>query len=155
MLNGYNWLENELGEDTKEIEECLEKGLIKRIYDGDAKFVVLESNIPLVKEILKDDYEKLNEYTVCEWIKDYFCGNYEGLEIQNLYGDSVNVQIEQIYDLISDDEELYFPNDKKLEVYNAEYPYDKMEEVLNDIGRRQAKVQIQDLLNSITTQKFR
>jgi hypothetical protein len=154
MLNGYRWLEDELGEDTKEIKQLLDQGLIKRIYEDTAKFIVLESDIPKVKEILGDDYNKLGEYTVVEWIKDYFCGNYEGLRIDNLYGDYVDVRMEQICDLISDDEELYFPNDKKLEVYNAECPYEKMEDVLNEIGRRQAKMQIQDLLNSINNQVF-
>lgn len=108
MLNGYSWLEDEIGEDTKEIKELLEKGLIKRIYEDTAKFIALESDIPKIKEILGDDYNKLGEYTVIEWLKDYFCGNYEGLTVQNLYGDSVDVKMEQIYDLISDDEESYF-----------------------------------------------
>lgn len=155
ILNGYSWLEDELGEDTTEVKECLEKGLFKRIDEDSAKFIVLESNIPAVKDILKDDYNKLGEYTIIQWITDYFCGSYESMRIQNLYGDDVHVMIEQIRDLISDNEELYLSDDKKLEIYNAECPYDKMEEILNEIGRTQAKIQIQDLLNSIKDQKFR
>lgn len=154
MLNGYRWLEEVVGEDTEEIKECLDKGLIKRIYDGEAKFVVLESNINKVKEILSEDYNELSEYTVVEWINEYFYGNYDNLEIKNLYGDTIYISMDTVCDLISDEEEEYFPDAKKLEVYNAECPYDKMEEILNEIGRRQAKMQIQDLLNSVTNQKF-
>jgi predicted DNA-binding protein YlxM (UPF0122 family) len=155
ILDGYYWLEEEVGDNTKEIRECLEKGLIKWFDDdSQAKFIVLDSNITKVKEILKKDYDKLEEYSIIKYIHDYFCGSIQGLEIESIYGDKIYISINTIYDLIKDDEEIYLSDDKKIRIYNSNCPYDELYNILNELGREQAKIQIQDLLNSISNQKF-
>lgn len=157
FLSGYSWLE-ELGENTKEIDECLEKGLIKYVYgeDGDSPtFIILESNIPVVKEILKEDYNKLHERTLIEWIDFEFTGCYDEMKIKNSYGDKFRISMDNISSLIEDETEVYFPEDKQLLIYNAEYPNDELKFMIDEIGREQARIQIQDLLNSIVDQEFR
>ena len=153
ILNGYNWLDDE---NTKEVEECTEKGLLKYTDDESRpQFIALESNIIAIKEILKDDYDKLEEKSFIEWLEFDFCGNYDELKIESIFGDKIYVRTETILALISDEEETYFDNDMKLKVYNAECPDDKVLEYLNQIGRDQARIQIQALLQSVTTQTFR
>jgi hypothetical protein len=153
ILNGFDWLEDE---NTKEIDECLEKGLLK-YTDGEDRpqFIALESNIEAVKEILKDDYNKLVERDFIEWLEFDFGGTYGDLEIENIWGNKIDVSIEKIIDLASDDEENYFADDKKLEIYNAECPNSELYKQLNVLGREQARLQIQDLLNMINDQSFR
>lgn len=155
ILNGFSWLECKLGENTNEIETCLEKGLIKYLYDdSQAVFIVLDNNVDKVKEILKDDYNKLEEWSLIKTLQMFFSDCYNDLEIQNNFGDCVNVGINNIIGLIEDDEETYFSNDKQLEVYNAENPADAMYDIINELGRFQAELQIRDLLNSVSSQKF-
>jgi hypothetical protein len=71
ILNGYSWLEDEVGDETAEVKECVEKGLIKRLYgdeDLEPYFVILEDNITTVNGILGDDYNKLREMDLLEYI---------------------------------------------------------------------------------------
>jgi predicted DNA-binding protein YlxM (UPF0122 family) len=156
ILNGFDWLEEEIGEETKEIKECIQKGLLKYTDDESRpQFIVLEKNIPAVKEILKDDYNRLTEKDFLEWLEFDFGGCYEGLEIKNIFGNEINVSMDVIIDLINEEEELYFNDEMKLEVYNAERPNTKLFDFLNIIGRDQARLQIQALLDNIGTQTFR
>jgi predicted DNA-binding protein YlxM (UPF0122 family) len=157
ILNAYKWLGDELGDNTKEIDLCLEKGLIKYTYGTDnlqPNFIVLESNIPAVKEILGDDYYRMKEETISQWLYNDFYGCYEDLVIENAFGDKIEITIDTICDLISDEEEVYFPNEEKLKIYNADVPADEVKNMLDEIGREQAKAQIKDLLNSIMEQGF-
>lgn len=152
ILNGYGWLNEE---NTKSIDECIEKGLLK--YTDDEfrpQFIVLESNLSAVKEILGDDYNKLQEKTFIEWLDFDFCGTYDELEIENMYSDKLYVSMTKIYDLISDDEETYFSDEDKLRIYNAECPNDELKMMLDKIGREQARQQIKNLLDSIVDQQF-
>jgi len=157
ILSGYSWLEDELGDDTKEILECLEKGLIKRIYgnkDLEPYFIVLESNIPAVKEILKDDYKKLMKMTIVEYIKDYpFCDSMT-LTIQNVYGNEIEISSNDILDDIAENHESYFDDKEQLKIYNAEIPKEEIHNALDELGRSQARIQIESLLDSIKDQKF-
>jgi hypothetical protein len=156
ILNGFDWLEEEIGEETKEIKECIQKGLLKYTDDESrAQFIVLESNIPAIKEILKDDYNKLVERDFIEWLEFDFGGTYGDLEIENIWGNKIDISIEKIIDLATDDEENYFSDDNKLEIYNSECPNNELYEQLNVLGREQARLQIQDLLNMINDQSFR
>jgi hypothetical protein len=156
ILNGFDWLEEEIGEETKEIKECIQKGLLKYTDDESrAQFIVLESNIPAIKEILKDDYNKLAERDFIEWLEFDFGGTYGDLEIENIWGNKIDISIEKIIDLATDDEENYFSDDNKLEIYNSECPNNELYEQLNVLGREQARLQIQDLLNMINDQSFR
>lgn len=155
VLNGFNWLED-LDGTTKEIDECLEKGLLKYTDDESRpQFIMIESNESAVKEILKGDYNKLQEKDFIEWLEFDFGGGYDDLKIENIYGDKVRVSIDMIIDLIKDEDVEWISNDKKLEVYNAECPFREMFDILNELGREQAKFQIQDLLNNIMNQTFR
>jgi predicted DNA-binding protein YlxM (UPF0122 family) len=157
ILSGYSWLEDELGDDTKEILECLEKGLIKRIYgneDLEPYFIVLESNIPAVKDILKDDYNKLGEMNIVEYIKYHpFCDSMT-LTIQNGYGNEIEITSNDILDDIEENHESYFDDKEQLKIYNAEIPRDEILNALDELGRAQAKIQIESLLDSIKNQKF-
>lgn len=156
ILNGFDWLEEEIGEETKEIKECIKLGLLKYTDDESrAQFIVLEKNIPAVKEILKEDYNKLKEKDFLEWLEFDFGGTYEGLEIKNIFNNKIVIDMDVIIDLINDEEELYFNNEMKLEVYNSDCPNEKLFDYLNEIGREQARLQIQGLLDSISNQMFK
>jgi hypothetical protein len=155
ILSGYNWL-GEIGENTKEVDECIEKGLLKYLYDeSNPTFIILERNIDAVKEILNGDYDKFTERNILEWIEFEYVGCYDELEIENAYGNKIAVNIDTIFGLISDEEETYLSEDKKLAIYNAEDPADELKTIIDEIGREQAKIQIQDLLNSIVYQEFK
>jgi hypothetical protein len=157
ILNGYSWLEDKIGDDTKEITECLEKGLFKRIYgdeDLEPYFVVLDSNIEKVKEILKDDYSKLNEMDLLEYIKDYPFGDTMTLTIGNLYGNEIEISSEDIWYDIKDNYDTYFDEKVQLRIYNADIPKEEIHNILDEVGRTQARVQIEILLDNIKDQKF-
>jgi uncharacterized protein (UPF0216 family) len=153
ILNGFSWLEEE---NTKEVEECIDKGLLK-YTDGEDRpqFIALESNIQAIKEILGEDYNKFDEKDFIGWLKYDFGGCYQGLEIENSYNNRINVSKDKVIDMIVDEEDDYFNNNDKLLIYNAECPNDKLYYLLNKIGRQQAIDQIHDLLNSVTTQVFK
>jgi len=153
ILNGYNWLEEE---NTKEIDACIEKGLLKYTDDESRpQFIALESNLSAVKEILSKDYSNLEEKTFIEWLDFDFCGSYDELKIENMYSDKIYVRMSNLYDLISNEEENYFSNEDKLRIYNAECPNDELKFMLDKIGREQARIQIKNLLDSIVDQQFR
>lgn len=153
FLNGYNWLEDELGDDTEEIKECLEKGLIKRITKGTAKFLILENNISVVKNILGDDYSKLEEENFIDWIEEELLCDSQDLIISNKEN-RVIVNSNDIYDFISEDMDVYFNNDCKLFIYNSENPLEKLWGKINEIGRQKAVIQIKALLECVKDQKF-
>lgn len=99
---------NEIQESEKLIDECLEKDLIRFLHEKyNPAFIVLESNINSVKEILGNSYNKSNETSLIELIKDDF-----------------KIDIVDI--------DLYFPKDKILEIYNSKCPYDTIKEILNE-----------------------
>jgi hypothetical protein len=101
ILSGYNWL-GEIGENTKEVDECIEKGLLKYLYDeSNPTFIILERNIDAVKEILNGDYDKFTERNILEWIEFEYVGCYDELEIENAYGNKIAVNIDTIFGLIS------------------------------------------------------
>lgn len=156
VLNGFDWLEEEIGEETPEIKECIKLGLIKYTDDESRpQFIVLEKNIPAVKEILGEDYNRLKEKDFLEWLEFEFGGSYEGLEIKNIFDNKISVSMDVLIDLINDEEESYFDEDMKLEIYNSECPNAKLYDYLNEMGREQAKIQIQGLLDNISNQVFR
>jgi len=61
----------------------------------------------------------------------------------------------RILTMIEDEESEWFSDDIKLEIYNSEQPNNKVFEYLNDFGREQARMQIQDLLDNIDEQEFK
>jgi hypothetical protein len=156
ILNGYSWLEEEIGEETLEIKKCLEKGLLKYTDDKDRpQFIALESNIDAVKEILGEDYNKLKEKDFIEWLNYDFGDVYENLKIENNWRDEILIPMNRILTMIEDEESEWFSDDIKLEIYNSEQPNNKVFEYLNDFGREQARMQIQDLLDNIDEQEFK
>jgi hypothetical protein len=149
ILNGFSWLEEELGEDTKEIKECLKQGLIKYTYDESrANFMVLESNIDVVKEVLGDDYYKLNEESLMPWLNEELrdCGR--ELEIENAFSDKIIINSYEIYDLINDGE-ISFSNEEIMDMYNSGSPALEMGDIGSILGTEQAKIRIMDLLNNL------
>lgn len=152
ILNGYNWLSDG---NTDEIDECIDKGLLK-YTDGEYRphFIALEKNLVEIKEIIGEDYNRLEEKTFMEWIEFDFCGSYGDLEIENIFKDKIIISMNNIYDLILDDEGIYFSDEDKLRIYNAESPNDEIKFELDKIGREQARIQIKNLLDSITDQQF-
>jgi hypothetical protein len=157
ILDGYTWLEWELGKNTEEIEECLDKGLIKYLYgneDLNPYFLVLESNIEPVKEILKSDYNKLGEMTLFEWIESHnFCDSRD-LIIENIYDNYIRIDSDNILNMIEDEPEVYLSNEIQMRIYNSENGHEEIEEYLGELGREQARLQIQALLNNISNQIF-
>lgn len=155
ILNGMNWL-GEIGENTKEVNECLEKGLIKYWYgdkDLEPYFLALESNISAIKEILKNDYDKFRIDELPKWITMEHDG-YDEIKIKNIFGDKFTINLYRISELMQDEPESYLPENKQILIYEAKTPSKKFKNVLDELGREQARIQIQELLKSINKQKF-
>lgn len=148
ILNGFNWLDD-LGENTKEVDECLEKGLIKYTYDEfNPNFMVLESNISAVKEILSDDYNKFKEEPFMDWLQDELYSCSRELEIFNSFDDKIVVDSSDVYNKIQEGE-LNITDKEKLIIYNAKNSADEMWFIANKLGKQLAKIRIMDLLDSL------
>ena len=80
---------------------------------------------------------------------------YEDLEIKNIYGNIINIDINTVCGLVSDEEEVYFSNTDKLKIYNAECPAEELKSFVDKIGRQQAIMQIEALLDSVRGQEFK
>lgn len=149
ILNGFDWLECEIGSPTKEIIECIEKGLLK-YTDGEDRpqFIVLESNINAVKEIMGDDYYKLDEESLMPWLNEELrdCGR--ELEIENAFSDKIVINSYEIYDLINN-EEIAITDKEKQSIYDSGSPTLEMWRLVTKIGKEQLKIRIMDLLSSL------
>lgn len=106
----YCWiLINEIEDAEDKLDKCLEKGLIKFLHEKyNPTFIVLDSNIEAVKEILGDYYNQANETNLIELIKEDF-----------------KIQL--------DNADQYFSKDKIIEIYNSSCPYDTIKDALKEI----------------------
>ena len=106
----YCWmLINEIEDAEDKLDKCLEKGLIKFLHEKyNPTFIVLDSNIEAVKEILGDYYNQAKETNLIELIKEDF-----------------KIKLK--------DADQYFSKDKIIEIYNSNCPYDNIKEVCKNI----------------------
>lgn len=148
----YNW---DLEDKTKTIEECLKKKIIKYYHsETKANFIILEKNLKEVKEVLKDEYKEFQEYDLLEWIKEVVLIDSYELKVENIFGNSFVLNSDTVWELLSDEKDAYITDKDELNIYNSECPSNELWNKINELGRQQAKLQMESLLMDLKYAKF-
>lgn len=148
----------EADNETKEIKELLNKGLIKYIDDNNyPEFIYLSDSEEQVINKLKEDKtiniaKDVNIYDLVEKLSCMFDG--EDMVVKNVFGNEISLYHGVIEDLISDEEEVYFPKAKQMEIFNSETPSKQLRKYFNELGKDQLGIQIESLLHELSNAKF-
>ncbi|MBN3376337.1 hypothetical protein CF087_21105 [Clostridium botulinum] len=137
---------------TDEIEQLLNKGLIKYFYgedDCEPQFIFLVENEKIIKNTLTSEYRISN---IMEEISNILeCTE---MTAQNAYGDEISLCYETIEELINNDLYKYISTTKQKKIFNAKTPSKALEKILNELGRKQLKIQIEELLIDVDNTEF-
>ncbi|NCI19775.1 hypothetical protein EJM73_09065 [Clostridium botulinum] len=131
-------------EETKEIKQLLDKGLIKYFYGKDSTepdFIYLTKNEEIIKSSITSGY-RISDILRQSIIM--FDGS--NINIKNLWGDEINLDYKSILDLMKENLNSYLPEDTQELIYQAEIPADKLTNIINQNGKEQLQMQIEDLL---------
>ncbi|HDK7194977.1 TPA: hypothetical protein PTV74_003285 [Clostridium botulinum] len=135
-----------------EIEELLDKGLIKYFYGkdiGEPEFVFLAKNENIIKDTLTSEYRILN---IIEEISIIFENMY--ITVEKIWENKAYISSDKIIDLIDDDLYGYISEHKQKEIFNSENPFNKLKTIFNKIGREQLKIEIKELLTEVDNAEF-
>ncbi|GAA0082891.1 hypothetical protein [Clostridium sp. CTA-6] len=138
---------------TDEIEQLLDKGLIKYVHGKNScepDFIYLVENENIIKDTLTSKYTILN---IIEYLSGIFDGTH--MTIKNVWGNEVYISFGRIIDLIEGNLYSYIPEDKQKDIFNTKVPVNKLETIINEIGREQFRIQIEDLLMDIDKVEFK
>ncbi|NFH40758.1 hypothetical protein [Clostridium sporogenes] len=137
---------------TNEIEQLLDKGLIKYFYGKDdcqLEFIYLAENENIIKDTLTSEYFIKD---IIEQMSMIFEGMY--MTVKNVWRDEVYVPDYRIIDLIEDNLYGYIPEDDQKKIFNAEIPNNKLKTIFNEIGKNQLRMQIEELLTDVDNTEF-
>lgn len=131
-------------EETKEIKQLLDKGLIKYFYGKDSTepdFIYLTENEDIIKSSITSKYHISN---LIEQMMNMF--NELNITAKNLWGNEFSLSYKSIINLIKDDLYGYISESTQKLIFNAEMPADKLTNIVKEISKEQLKRQIEDLL---------
>ena len=126
-------------EENKELKELLDKGLIKRAYDSELIYAVLEENIDKVKEYLieyEEFYEVLDPLEYAD--ERYGNGDYKlSIEVDATISIELNLVLQSIKDF--DDIYWMFNEERMNKVYSSENIEASFKNLLDIISRQYLK----------------
>jgi len=135
-----------------EIKQLLNKGLIKYFNgedDCEPHFIFLVENEKIIKDTLTSKYCIAN---IMEEISNIFeCTK---MTVYNAYGDEISLCYETIEELINNDLYKYVPIAKQKKIFKAKNPFKALEKILNEIGKNQLRMQIEELLIDVDNTEF-
>ncbi|MBN3352029.1 hypothetical protein CF086_17175 [Clostridium botulinum] len=137
---------------TNEIEELLDKGLIKYFYGKDncePEFIFLAENEDIIKDTL------IQNFFIKDIIEQLFI-IFENMYItvEKIWENKAYVSSDKIINLIDNDLYKYISEHKQKEIFNSENPFNKLETIFNEIGREQLKIEIKELLTEVDNAEF-
>lgn len=138
----------------QELNECLERKLIKRADTDNFQFLALDENLEKVKNILGENYDRVSEYSFIEWIEQELVEHSHSIEVENYDLDKIEVTGQEMFEIISEDFDSYIDDLDEEQIYKADNPYKKLELSLNEIGKRELKNRLEELNDKISTAKF-
>jgi hypothetical protein len=137
-----------------ELNECLERNLIKKADTDNFQFLALDENLEEVKNILGENYNRVSEYSFIEWIEQELSEHSYSIEVENYDGDKIEITGQDMFEIISEDFASYIDDLDEEQIYESEKPIAKLELSLNEIGRRELKNRLEALNDNISTAKF-
>jgi hypothetical protein len=136
-------------EENKELKDLLDKGLIKKAYDSELIYAILEDNINKVKECLtkyEEFYELLDPLEYAE--ERYENGDYKlSIEVDATISIELNLVLQSIKDF--DDIYWMFNEERMNKVYNSENIEESFKELLNTICRQYLKGKLNIALDEV------
>lgn len=153
----FKYLDCELkiGGIPTQLNQCLEKGLIKQVDKNDYEFLVLEKNLDELKSILGDSYDTIAEFSFKTWVEQELVEHSHSIEVEDCYGDEIEITSQEMFEIISEDFDSYIDDLNKAQIYESDKPIEKLEELLNEIGRKELNNRLEGLKNNISNAKFR
>uniref|UniRef100_UPI000A611D24 aquaporin n=1 Tax=Clostridium botulinum TaxID=1491 RepID=UPI000A611D24 len=113
------------------------------------QFIFLVENEKIIKNTLTSEYRISN---IMEEISNILeCTE---MTAQNAYGDEISLCYETIEELINNDLYKYISTTKQKKIFNAKTPSKALEKILNELGRKQLKIQIEELLIDVDNTEF-
>jgi len=136
-------------EENKELKELLDKGLIKRAYDSELIYAVLEENIDKVKEYLieyEEFYEVLDPLEYAD--ERYGNGDYKlSIEVDATISIELNLVLQSIKDF--DDIYWMFNEERMNKVYSSENIEASFKNLLDIISRQYLKGKLKIALDEV------
>ncbi|NFH40759.1 hypothetical protein [Clostridium sporogenes] len=132
-------------EETTEIKQLLDNGLIKYFYGKDStepNFIYLTKNEDIVKSSITSEY-----YNISDIINQFITMfNGSNVKIKNLWKDEINISSRNILELIENNFDSYLSVKVQESIYNAEIPADEIANIIKKIRKEQFIMQIKDLV---------
>ncbi|APH20831.1 hypothetical protein [Clostridium botulinum] len=136
-------------EETKEIKQLLDKGLIKYFYGKDSNepdFIYLTKNEDIIKNSITSDY-RISD--IINQLITMLDGS--NIRIKNLLEDKINISPRDILQLIENDFNCYLSEDIQKYIFDGkmfdeETPSDKIINMIKKARKKQFLMQIEDFL---------
>ncbi|NRU52471.1 hypothetical protein [Clostridium beijerinckii] len=156
-LHAIELIEDNNGDNTKGINICLEQELIKYVDKEDAEplFLVLDKNLEKVKEVLKEDYNKISEYDLLGWIRMELTEATHSIELENIYGNKIEVTSEDMFDVIYDDLDICIDEEERMKIYESDNPREELKNILNELGRNELQNRLEDFKDRLDNAIFK
>lgn len=157
FLYAVELIEDNNGEDTIGVKSCIEQKLIKYSDkdDNHPTFLVLDENLEKVKEILKEDYSKISEYDLLDWIRIELTDTTHSIELENIYGNKIEVTSEDMFDVVYDDLDTCIDDEEKMKIYESNSPIKELKKILNELGRNELQNRLDDFKDNLDNAIFK